>query len=250
MADRRCKCEEEGGDDATFYMSYGDMVTLLLVFFVYLTAISTLDEVKYIIASESIQNVMEVDPPTEGLYEKLQAEQAAMKDVTEKIEEFVFENQMETQVTLTKKDSYLKMEVGDSILFDSGSAELKNKAYTMLSMILKELTDVNTDIVVEGHTDNVPIQTDIYPSNWELSSARAASVASFFQQNGIRGDRITCIGKGEFSPIKTNKTTWGREKNRRIVIEFKIPDIFKKPKDLDSELNLQKSTYEPKFEKN
>jgi chemotaxis protein MotB len=244
MTNRRCKCEEEAGDDATFYMSYGDMVTLLLVFFVYLTAISTLDEVKYIIASQSIQNVMEVDPPTEGLYEKLQSEKAAMKDLTEKIEEYIFENQMETQVTLTKKENLIIMEVGDSILFDSGSAKLKLKAYTMLNMVINELTDVNTDIVVEGHTDNVPINTDIYPSNWELSSARAASVASYFQKKGIRGDRITCIGKGKFAPIKTNSTTWGRRKNRRIVIQFKIPDIFKEPINLDDELKPETPSYQ------
>ena len=239
---------DSGDDDAQAWaVPFADMMTLLLTLFILLIVILKESE-KFV--DQQINLIL--NETYKQLIEEIKDDNVIIERVTKGIQITIRGNlfrsmKAEVNPKFIPIISDISQIIKNCELFNLKESGNYDK---LLDHLEKTSQELNTEVRCEGHTDNaqLPIQSK-FQSNWELSSARAASVAAFFQRNGIRGDRITCIGKGEFTPIKTNKTTWGREKNRRIVIEFKIPDIFKKPKDLDSELNLQKSTYEPKFEK-
>ena len=245
MPKRKLQVNKQAGDAggaSEVQTIYADLVTFVMMLFILLFVLSYNDEKSQDFITElQIKFGEEVEDKQQTL--------TTDALLVSKINHYIKKEDLSEYAHVVVDEYRVKMILNPPILFDSGKVAIKQAGKKVLAGVGDIFDNVVNPLEIEGHTDNVPINTEIYPTNWELSSARAASVAAFFQRNGIRGDRITCIGKGEFNPIKTNKTTWGREKNRRIVIEFKIPDIFKKPKDLDSELNLQKSTYEPKFEK-
>lgn len=121
----------------------------------------------------------------------------------------------------------MKIDVGNALLFESGSATLRHQAKALLLHILDPIKNSKTQIEIEGHTDNVPIHTPIFPSNWELSGARASAVASFFAEHGVQGKRLMAIGCGEYYPIASNDTEAGRQKNRRIVVVLTKGQIYK-----------------------
>ncbi len=127
------------------------------------------------------------------------------------------------EVKISELNGKLTVNVVDNILFDSGRAVIKPAGIKLLQQIgdvLKSTIDKN--VQVEGHTDNVPIRgalANVYPSNWELSTARATTVLHFLQDKiGIRGERLSAVGYGEYQPVASNATAEGRAQNRRIQI--------------------------------
>ena len=127
------------------------------------------------------------------------------------------------EVKISELEGKLTVNVVDKILFDSGKADLKQagiKVLTRIGDILKTAADKN--IQIEGHTDNIPISPtlkDLYPSNWELSTARATTVLHFLQNKvGISGKRLSAVGYGQYQPVASNNTAKGRSQNRRIQI--------------------------------
>ena len=112
------------------------------------------------------------------------------------------------------------MEINSSILFTSGSATLSNQASRILTSLTDVFKDSRNPLYVSGYTDNLPISTVKYPSNWELSSARAASVVQLMADNGIDPSRMGAIGFGEFRPVSDNSTPENRQKNRRVIIRI------------------------------
>jgi len=121
-------------------------------------------------------------------------------------------------VAVRRHEFWLEVEVKTDILFASGEANLSNKAYPALDALATTLVKYPNPVRVEGHTDNRPISTRHYPSNWELSAARAASVVHRFAKAGIAPARLSVIGFGEFRPAQDNNTRLGRDANRRVVI--------------------------------
>jgi chemotaxis protein MotB len=121
-------------------------------------------------------------------------------------------------IAVRRTDLWVEVEIKTSILFPSGSAVLQNEALPVLSEIAKILKDFPNPIRVEGFTDSVPINTVAFPSNWELSAGRAASVVHLFTKDGVEPRRMAAIGFGEYKPIADNSTPEGRNKNRRVVI--------------------------------
>ncbi len=121
-------------------------------------------------------------------------------------------------ITITRNALWIEVEIRDSILFPSGSARLQEGAIPVLEELARILLDFPNPVRVEGYTDNVPINTIVYPSNWELSAARAASVIRLFAGAGIPPQRMVAQGYGEYRPLADNKTPEGRAKNRRVVI--------------------------------
>lgn len=104
-------------------------------------------------------------------------------------------------------------------MFDTGSAEIKDEAKKMLTAVLSVIKKIQNNIVIEGHTDNIPIKSAEYHSNWELSTARAMSVLMYLmQEDGIRPERFSASGYGEHRPIMSNATPEGRARNRRVDI--------------------------------
>jgi chemotaxis protein MotB len=121
-------------------------------------------------------------------------------------------------VTITATDLWVEVEIKDSVLFPSGSAEIRHEAVDALTRVAAILADFTNPIRVEGFTDNVPIGTRLYPSNWELSGARAASVVRLFEHLKIDSERMSAVGYGAHRPIAPNDTADGRAKNRRVVL--------------------------------
>ena len=121
-------------------------------------------------------------------------------------------------VNVRRKDNWLEIEFKSSVLFDSGNARLSGVATGVLDELAGLLKEFPNPIQVEGFTDNVPISTVAFPSNWELSAARAASVVSLFAGYGVNPERMAAIGYGEYRPIAENDTPDGRARNRRVVL--------------------------------
>ncbi|HHH36368.1 MAG TPA: flagellar motor protein MotD, partial [Gammaproteobacteria bacterium] len=121
-------------------------------------------------------------------------------------------------INIRKNALWVEVEIRDSVLFPSGSARLQEEALPVLEEVARILRDFPNPIRVEGFTDNVPISTIVYPSNWELSAARAASVVRLFADAGIDPSRMVAQGYGEYRPVADNDTPEGRAKNRRVVI--------------------------------
>ncbi|HEY7239072.1 MAG TPA: type VI secretion system protein TssL, long form [Burkholderiales bacterium] len=123
------------------------------------------------------------------------------------------------QLQVRQYKDMLTVEVAEQLFFDSGKAALKDTGKEVLKKVGEALKGYDDKIVrVVGHTDNVPIATAQFPSNWELSAARATTVVRFLQANGVPPERLTASGRGEYSPIAPNDDAEGRRKNRRIEI--------------------------------
>ena len=121
-------------------------------------------------------------------------------------------------VVVRPGSNWLEVEIKTDILYSSGSAEISSGAVSTLDKLSEILKPFPNVIRIEGHTDNVPINTRVFPSNWELSAARAASVVHLFTQRGVDPTRLSVEGLGEYRPIGDNKTAAGRDQNRRVVL--------------------------------
>jgi chemotaxis protein MotB len=134
-------------------------------------------------------------------------------------------------VAVRRHQFWLEVEVRSDILFPSGVAALSNEAYPALDALAATLVKYPNPLRVEGHTDDLPISTRLFRSNWELSAARAASVVHRFQRAGIAPSRLSVIGFGEYRPAQTNDTAAGRNANRRVVVVILSGDGAPVPSD-------------------
>jgi chemotaxis protein MotB len=216
-------------DVENFYISYSDMITLLLIFFVYLFSISEIDPLKLAQAVNSVRNeiVKETNPNTSlnaQLVKKLELEQQKLQQMQKDIQHYITENGLQDVVSVQYKDGQLDLNMGDAVLFERGQANLKPQALNVLGKLGNLFRKSDSKIVVEGHTDDIPIQSTVFPSNWELSSARASSVVRYMESFGVKANRFTIIGYNQFKPIAPNNSEANRVKNRRVKITLK-PDI-------------------------
>jgi chemotaxis protein MotB len=125
---------------------------------------------------------------------------------------------LKDQVEITREAKHIRLEIKDILLFESGSADLKAQATTVLESLIGLLQHHAGRIVVEGHTDDRPIATARYPSNWELSAARASTVARYLIMHGIAADRVQAVGYADTRPRSANDSTEGRTRNRRVTL--------------------------------
>lgn len=241
---------DEPKKGAPAYMNtYGDMMTLLLCFFVLLFSMSTVDAEKFQALASSftasvgifsggqtikmdmnvLQNGMSQFPIQETTLsiQEASARQQALTETQEELSGYVKAKDLDDKVTIEKKGDVIIMRFADVLLFDTGKAAIKAGAVPTLSTIGKQLKvymEQGYTLSIEGHTDNVPIQTAQFPSNWYLSSARAIAVASFYiDEMGFDRTKVNCIGYGEFQPVASNDTAEGRAMNRRVEIKLSLP---------------------------
>ena len=246
------KKPEEVKAGAPEYMNtYGDMITLMLCFFVLLYSMSNIDINKFqelvtalsgtpvsvmsggtgIFESGSgIMQMPTMEQRNDATASKEQADETdkTVKEAQEELNRmasdfktYFSENNMEEKVNVTVGDFFIEFTLSEGISFDSGKANLKDEITAILDMLGNELEKYpGTEISVEGHTDDIPISTPQFPSNWYLSSARAISVGEYLiNEKGIDPGRIDARGRGEYRPIDTNETVEGRAKNRRVEIK-------------------------------
>jgi chemotaxis protein MotB len=142
----------------------------------------------------------------------------AMRQLAQKAEDAMKPLIMQGLVDVTSNDGKLTIAIRSDILFSSGAAQLSADAQPVIRLLGKVLGDFPVDVRVEGHTDNVPVAGAQFPSNWELSATRAASVVHLLISEGVQPARLSAIGYGEFHPVAPNNTVDGRNANRRVVL--------------------------------
>jgi len=241
---RRARTLEQSENVDRWLVSYADFVTLLFAFFVVMYAISSVNEGKYRVLSDTLVAAFKVPPksnepiqigkPLEetsteqkviGVPKPIRVEQPKVDD--QKVKMARIANRVRDSlrplidknfIKVTHNKLWVEVEINTSILYSSGSAELEVEAYSPLKKLATVLKALPNHIDVEGHTDNLPINTPVYPSNWELSASRAASVVHLFAKQGISPRRLAAIGFGQFRPIGDNKTLKGRRQNRRVKV--------------------------------
>ncbi len=134
--------------------------------------------------------------------------------VTEKFSQLI-NDQM---IQVSSNELWLQIELKDSILFSSGSAEASEQAQKIFDGIALILKSYSNPVQVEGFTDNIPINSAKYPTNWELSSARASAIVKYLASKGVAPERLSAVGYGEYQPVASNETDVGRAQNRRVAI--------------------------------
>ncbi len=220
------KSEEE----ESWMASYGDMVTLLLVFFVFLYSFSIADPVKFREASKSFVETFKGEgsvelEPSPPIAEKKEPETAIEDDFLEKMkaemEDLIRDKSLEDEINLVWKSGELVIAIKARIFFQSGKADLMEEAKPVLGEITRLLTSA-PKIVVEGHTDDIPIHNPEFPSNWELSTARACRVIRFFiDKGGISPEKLSAVGYAQFIPLVPNIQEDNRSANRRVEIKIR-----------------------------
>lgn len=221
--------DEPRGDE--WLATYSDCITLLLTFFVLLYSMSSVNEDKLKAISEALQSVLTGSTADSILESNMNTSAIEMENneiaedidenllMYEKIKQFVSEHGLEDIVEIKEDKRGIVMQLRDSILFESGKAELISDSKEVLSKIADMLVTIDNNIVVEGHTDNLPINTYKYASNWELSAARSVNVVKYFvEEEKLSANRFTASGNGEHQPIAPNDSEENRLKNRRVNI--------------------------------
>lgn len=212
--------------------TYGDIMSLLLTFFVLLISFSSVQEAKFRQAIASFQEALGILPHDRSVVEFEQIPTVKMTppippaEVIKRIRNSIYMAGLKGDATVTQTHEGIRITIQSPILFDSGSSTLRPDALPVLDELTKILKENQNVVVVEGHTDNIPIHTPSFDSNWELSTARAISVTKYlFQRGNLPAERFSVAGYGEYHPIMTNDTPEGRQKNRRVEILLKNIDL-------------------------
>ncbi|NLX92223.1 MAG: OmpA family protein [Firmicutes bacterium] len=253
---KQIKKKDAGDFGAPGWMTtYGDMVTLLLTFFVLLFAFSSVDVKRFQevmsaiqhsfmgrtgilmgsigVEGEEGQRLDNFEMSAEELLAALGEQETALLEMMAQLEQtyeeaksFLQEAGLEDDIQLRLEERGIVLELPEHILFDTGQAVIKPDFYPILDSLSTLIAKLPNQIIVEGHTDNVPIKTFLYPSNWELSVARAVSVARYLVEvHNLPPRRFVATGYGEYHPLDTNETPEGRARNRRVSIVLSIITI-------------------------
>jgi|SRR5680860_14707 len=253
---REHEAEKENGE--RWLLTYSDLITLLMIFFVVLYSMSKVDAQKFQAIADSLNkalgggtpskielsvspagpslfqtgtpsskttipgngtdpnNTAYVKPDTTAGQGNATAEIMSIDAIKAKLDKFAADNGIQMKLISSIEERGLVVSIQDTLLFESGSAIITAQARAILEKISTVLATEPNQIKVEGHTDNLPINTAQFPSNWELSVIRATNVVEIIQHDGITPDRLSATGYGEYRPISSNDTAAGRAKNRRI----------------------------------
>ncbi len=233
MARRRIRREEPVRNDS-WINTYADMVTLLMTFFILLFSMSAVNIKKFQEVLSSLQGAFgildgsqhgtpapgPVDPSGLDPDLSLLAEEIArLENLAVKLREELAGTDFENRVSLEMEERGLVVRFADSVLFDLGSADIREEGQGVLAQVAGLLAPLDNPIRIEGHTDNLPINTPRFPSNWELSTGRATSVIRFLLlRSSIEPERLQAAGYGEYHPIDSNLTPEGRQRNRRVDV--------------------------------
>lgn len=208
-----------------FWASWADMITIFFIFFVFLFSMSTLDVEKFAQVSKSVNEEMSKRTGEETeLMEKLKVQKKTLEGMQTQLNSYIQQENLKDVVQVDSFDDRLELRLGNVLLFNPGEIQLKPKAMEVLSKIGNVFKQTRAKIVVEGHTDDIPIKTPAFPSNWELSAARAATVVQYMGTVGVKEDQFQVIGYAHYQPLAPNTNDANRAKNRRVRIILK-PDI-------------------------
>ena len=248
--------KEEHANHEAWAIPYGDLITLLLAFFVVMYSVSSLNSGKYRVMSEALMAAFRGEPqrdmpitlsiregmPTSDLVTMPETEKAmgprpirktdaqgmdtgmSLSGIAGNVAKALERQVMTDQVTIRQHADWVEVEIRNDLLFPSGSAAMAGEAGDIVRKLGASLANLKNPIFVQGHTDNVPISTAQYPSNWELSAARAGAVVRLLGEGGANTALMTVIGYGEQRPLQSNETSEGRATNRRVVLAILEPE--------------------------
>ncbi|MFH0730211.1 MAG: flagellar motor protein MotD [Pseudomonadota bacterium] len=252
----RKKKAEEHENHERWLVSYADFITLLFAFFVVMYAISSVNEGKYRTLSNSLVDAFKNSPASASAL-RLEMEspgRPAPSDVTEPCPQTQIPVEMgdpeqealmrgiatdilkvlqplvnKGHVQVAQSPVGVSIAINAGVLFEPGQAILEKNSIEVLQAVAKVVAKIPNAVLIEGHTDNVVISTPAYPSNWELSTARACSVVRLFIENYVAPTRLTAIGYADQRPVASNATNEGRSRNRRVtlLIEPNTPNTNK-----------------------
>ena len=236
----RRRRHEEHENHERWLVSYADFITLLFAFFVVMYSISSINEGKYKILSETLTGVFNqpdrsvrpipigeerprtqqpdqslTDPQDEG---QAQGNPDTLQQITQSVREAFGDLIATDQLSVRGNEFWIEITLNSSLLFPSGDAIPNDAAFAIIEKVARILAPYRNPVHVEGFTDNVPIHNSQYPTNWELSAARAASIVRMLAQDGLDAGRLAAVGYGEFQPVADNATADGRARNRRVVL--------------------------------
>lgn len=241
----RKRLPEDPESQDRWLVSYADFITLLFAFFVVMYAISQVNESKYRVLSDSLVQAFQnpsrlpdagsplnsprsllgleqggIIGPAPGSPEEagMRAMMAQMKELGAELSKLLDPLVKEGLVRVSETRQGLVIEINASVLFRSGQSALEAEATRILSEVARVLAVTRSAISVEGHTDNVPIATTAFASNWELSASRAATVVRLFVETGIPARRLTAIGHADNQPIEPGDSPEARARNRRVTV--------------------------------
>jgi chemotaxis protein MotB len=230
----RRKHHEEHMNHEAWAIPYGDLVTLLLAFFVVMYSISSVNEGKYRVVSDSLNAAFRgASTTTEPIQVgdmaattvaapivQLQSDvkTMALRQLAQQATDALSPLIMQGLVDVQAGDGFVEISIRSDILFASGAARLAEQSQVAIRMISEALRAFPNSVRVEGHTDNVPVSGGAFASNWELSAARSASVVHMLVEGGVDPRRLSVVAFGEYRPVLPNTTPDGRNANRRVVL--------------------------------
>lgn len=235
---RRHRPKQESDNPDRWMVSYADFITLLFAFFVLMYAVSSDSEGKFEVLTSTLSKTFSTADqsasPSEGhvvaskpeeevkdpSLSKLQdlARNKVMKQISEEVTSTLKPLIDQGVVDVTRNSLWVEINIKSNILFKSGDAILQVQARPTLAELAAVLRRFPNEIQVEGHTDNIPISNNVFPSNWELSAARAANVVNLLMTEGVAPERLSAIGYGEHRPLVVNDSDASRGKNRRVAV--------------------------------
>lgn len=237
MRKKRQNAGTEGGNTAGWLTTFNDLVTLLMVFFVLLFTMSSIDAKKMqdfqfalqsglglLEAGQMVDITVKTPQPIEDMAHINTQPEGTKKPKKEQLsgllsKELVKSLEADFGIQITQTQHGTRLSFEDQVLFDFGKATLNPAGHRLLAQLARAIKQVPDAVRVEGHTDNVPIRTKQFPSNWELSVARAVNVVKYFAEVGkVDPRRLSAVGYGESRPLVANTTPANRQKNRRVEI--------------------------------
>jgi len=227
-------------EQASWLVTYADLVTLLLVFFVLLYSLSSFKQEKFKSAISSIKQQLSSNAPLTGISDLIEIEDStkskiSIEDVTglrirqnamvENINDFINKTHQSKNISVQTLNNKIIITITGRILFNSGSASLNKNALPVLNEIAALVFKYpEYAINIKGHTDDVPIATKQFPSNWELSAIRATTVLKYLIKKGVKPDRLTATGYGDVMPLVPNTSAENRAINRRVEFVLEKTD--------------------------
>ena len=238
---RRFKSRSEEHVDESWLLPYADMLTLLVALFIVLFAMGQVDQAKYdelrVVLSETLggkgvldyqDSIVEDESPTQESTESVEAllseaaetEKTELEELQSRLNGYIEEKALADRLQTELGASGLLITINDGILFDSGSAELRQNSHELMDQLSAMLaSDPPRYIQISGHSDDVPMGGANFESNWDLSGARAYNVMKLFLESDyLKPGQLSYSGYGEYHPVATNETTEGREQNRRVEV--------------------------------
>jgi chemotaxis protein MotB len=227
MSGRKKRHEAEKEPNAErWLLTYADLITLLMIFFVVLYAMSKVEQSKFEALSTSLRfvfggggSLIGQQTGTGVIPLPLESE-SGLDVVLEEYEKYLAQTGVQQEGSPAAiEDRGLVITIQEKLAFEPAKADLTPRAKAQLTVLSKLLNNVNNYVRVEGHSDNSPINTAVVHSNWQLSSLRAANIAEFLvKEGGVMPQRVSAIGYGEYRPIASNSAAAGRARNRRVEI--------------------------------